>query len=214
MMSRALIKCLMCWSLFTLVLVCNETSAEEKLIRSEAPEPGSVNTADGLKAWDRIYEVASHPRCANCHVGASERPMWSGPSYGKTRVHGMNVVAGKSRIGAETMLCSTCHVDSSATGRGNPVPHAAPRVKAAWALAPVEAAWFGRSSAEICEQLRDPARNGGRSVAQLAEHLGHDVILHWAWNPGGDREPAPYDLQTHVNDLLAWGAAGQPCPDR
>ena len=71
--------------------------------------PEVVSREDGLAAWDRVYEVASHPRCANCHTGASDRPMWSGPSYGKTRVHGMNIRAGESRIGAEFLLCSTCH---------------------------------------------------------------------------------------------------------
>lgn len=181
--------------------------AEEAVI--DPPAPGSVSREDGLAAWDRIYEVASHPRCANCHVGESDRPMWSGPSYGQTRPHGMNIRAGDSRIGAETIPCRTCHVTNQ-TG-GNPQPHAAPQVAAAWRLPPVEADWFDRSSDEICAQLRDPDRNDGRSAVEIAEHLGHDVILHWAWNPGGGRDPAPYSLQEHVNDVLAWGAAGQPC---
>jgi hypothetical protein len=175
----------------------------------DPPALGSVSRAAGLAAWDRIYEVASHPRCSNCHVGASDRPMWSGPSYGVTRPHGMNVRAGESRIGAETIPCRTCHVTSFSGGLD--LPHAAPQVADAWRLPPIEADWFGRSSDEICAQLRDPERNDDRSAIEIAEHLGHDVILHWAWNPGGGREPAPYSLQAHVNDVLAWGAAGQPC---
>ncbi|MEL6185409.1 MAG: hypothetical protein AAFU79_12370 [Myxococcota bacterium] len=177
------------------------------------PAAGSVSTAEGLMAWKRIYEVASHPRCANCHVGANERPMWSGPTYGRTRVHGMNVVAGASRIGAESgMVCSTCHVTAVATQAKNDVPHAAPRVAAAWRLAPAEAHWFGKSSEFICQQLRDKEQNGGRTFQEVAQHLGHDVILHWAWTPGGGREPAPYSLEEHVADILAWGVAGMPCP--
>ena len=176
-----------------------------------APPPeGSVSAQAGLAAWSRIYEVASHPRCSNCHVGASNVPMWSGPSYGRTRPHGMNINAGESRIGAETLLCSTCHL---ARGSGvNPTPHAAPQVDADWLLAPVEAEWFGKSSEEICRQLRNPELNGDRDMLELAAHLDHDVILHWAWNPGGGREPAPYSLQEHVDDILAWGTAGFPCP--
>lgn len=170
---------------------------------------GSVTQVEGLAAWDRIFEVASHPRCSNCHVGQSDRPMWSGPSYGKTRPHGMNIRAGESRIGAETIPCRTCHV-TNRTG-GNSVPHAAPQVSAAWRLAPAEADWFGRNADEVCAQLRDPERNDDRSAVEIAEHLGHDVILHWAWNPGNGREPAPYSLQEHVDDVLLWGAAGQPC---
>jgi hypothetical protein len=172
------------------------------------PTEGTVSQEDGLAAWSRVYEVTSHPRCSNCHVGADNLPMWSGPSYGTTRPHGMNVNAGDSRIGAETLLCSTCHVKREGV---NDMPHAAPQVAMDWQLAPVEAEWFGKSSVEICNQLRDPDRNGGRGFLELADHLDHDLILHWAWSPGGGREPAPYDLQSHVNDILAWGVAGFPC---
>lgn len=173
------------------------------------PPEGSVSRADGLAAWGRIYEVTSHPRCSNCHVGADNIPMWSGPSYGRTKPHGMNINAGESRIGAEYVMCGACHA-LRAEG-ANDAPHAPPQVAMDWQLAPVEAEWFGKSSVEICTQLRDPERNGGRSFMDLAEHLDHDLILHWAWNPGGGREPAPYSLQEHVNDVLAWGVAGMPC---
>ena len=124
----------------------------------------------------------------------------------------MNIRAGESRIGAETLPCRTCHVTAQETAR-NDTPHAAPQVTDAWRLAPVEAHWFGQSSAFVCAQLRDPDRNGGRMVEDLVDHLDHDVILHWAWSPGGGREPAPYSLDEHIADLRLWGAAGQPCPD-
>jgi|TARA_B110000908_G_scaffold162252_1_gene207462 hypothetical protein len=182
--------------------------AENPAIIIEPAAAGSISTDEGLEAWDRAYEVTSHPRCANCHVGPSERPMWSGPAYGKTRAHGMNVMAGESRIGAETIQCSTCHAYREGV---NDIPHAAPQVAMNWQLAPIEADWFGKSSQEICAQLRDPERNGGRTMIELAEHLNHDLILHWAWNPGGGRQPAPYSLQEHIDDLLIWGVAGFPC---
>ena len=168
---------------------------------------GTVTKEEGLASWQRIYEVASHPRCSNCHVGNDNYPMWSGPSYGKPRRHGMNINAGVSRIGAETLLCSTCHMNETSE-----LPHGAPGVEIPWRLAPVEAEWFGKTSQYICEQLRDPERNGNRTYLDIAKHLDHDVILHWAWNPGGTREPAPYSLQEHINDILSWGAAGMPCP--
>ncbi|MEL6126850.1 MAG: hypothetical protein AAFR57_10745 [Pseudomonadota bacterium] len=172
--------------------------------------PTAATRAEGLAAFDRIFEVASHPRCSNCHVGDDNLPMWSGPSYGQTRPHGMNVNAGESRIGAETLLCSTCHAYRDGL---NDVPHAAPQVATSWQLAPVEAEWFGKTAPEICRQLRDPERNGDRDMLELATHLDHDLILHWAWNPGGGREPAPYSVQEHVDDILMWGVAGMPCPE-
>ena len=175
--------------------------------------PGSISTEDGLKAWQKFYEVASHPRCSNCHTGTDNRPMWSGPSYGKTRVHGMNVNAGESRIGAETLVCSTCHTTLKAPDpNANSTPHAAPKVAMAWQLAPVEAEWFGKSSNYICNQLKDPQRNGDRTIKEVAGHLDHDLILHWAWAPGGNREPAPHSLQETMDALMMWSAAGTPCP--
>lgn len=176
------------------------------------PPEGSVTEEQALAAWSRIYEVTSHPRCSNCHVGPNNLPMWSGPSYGKTRPHGMNINAGESRIGAEALLCTTCHTTKSEDwDQANAVPHSAPRVAMDWQLAPVEAEWFGKSSVEVCNQLRDPERNGERTFMELADHLDHDLILHWAWKPGGGREPAPYSLQEHIDDILIWGVGGQPC---
>nr|WP_325252870.1 hypothetical protein [Amylibacter sp.] len=194
------------FGLIAVLAFSGPTTAEETIV--QGPETGSVSQEKGLEAWGRMFEVVSHPRCSNCHVGPSERPMWSGPSYGKTRPHGMNIRAGESRIGAETLICSTCHL-----GSNSDVPHTPPAVDDDWRLAPVEADWFGQPAPVICAQLRDPDLNGGRSYQEIADHLGHDVILHWAWTPGGNREAAPYSLEEHMQDILIWGAAGMPCPD-
>ncbi|MCT8159939.1 hypothetical protein [Pseudoruegeria sp. SHC-113] len=178
-----------------------------------APAEGSVSQADGLSSFARVYEVVSHPRCANCHAGPENIPMWYGGSEGPARPHGMNINAGESRIGAETLLCSTCHMTREDL---DSAPHAPPHAGLDWQLAPVEFAWFGKSPAEICAQISDPERNGGRDWLGLAEHLvedaGHHGFVLWGWNPGGGREPAPYSLQAHVDDVLHWGAAGMPCP--
>lgn len=195
------------------LMVASVALAEEKTVAINVPAAGSVTQDDGLEAWSRIFEVTSHPRCSNCHTGESDRPMWSGPSYGEPRQHGMNIQAGESRMGVETLQCSTCHTTKDENwDNANAMAHAAPRVATAWALAPVEAHWFGQTSEDICAQLRDPELNGGRDMLALAEHLDHDLILHWAWEPGGDREAAPYSLQEHVDDILEWGVAGMPCP--
>ena len=174
---------------------------------------GSVSVDDGLAAFSRIYEVTRHPRCANCHVGADHVPMWYGDANGPARPHGMNINAGESRIGAETLICSTCHRTSKTL---ESAPHAPPRAALDWQLPPVEFEWFGRTAAEICAQLSDPLRNGGRDWVGLAEHLiddaGHLGFVLWGWQPGSGRDPAPYSLQEHVEDVLAWGMAGQPCP--
>ena len=174
---------------------------------------GSVSQEQGLKHWQKFYEVASHPRCTNCHAGPDNIPMWSGPSYGRTRPHGMNIDAGQSRIGAETVVCSACHtVLKNPNPAANAIPHSPPKVAAVWKLAPVSTAWFGKSSEFICNQVKDPQRNGKRSIRDVAVHLGHDKVLRWAWSPGGNRQPPPGSLQETMDDLMKWAAAGAPCP--
>jgi len=179
----------------------------------EPPAEGSVTLDEGLAAFGRIFEVVSHPRCANCHVGPDNIPMWSRGNHGESRPHGMNINAGESRIGAESLVCSTCHRKSESL---ESAPHAPPRAGLDWRLPPVEFAWFGKTPAEVCAQLADPESNGGRDWIGLAEHLVEDSahlgFVLWGWKPGGGREPAPYSLQEHVDDVLAWGVAGQPCP--
>ncbi|MEM7426368.1 MAG: hypothetical protein AAF441_09745 [Pseudomonadota bacterium] len=184
-----------------------------QLDTSRLPEPGSVDEASGLDAWTRIHEVLRHPRCVNCHTGADNRPVWSGPSFGKRRKHGMSINAGESRIGAEGLSCRTCHQTSRAP---NTVPHAAPHAGIDWQLAPVEFQWIDKTSAEICRQLRNPDVNGGRDGAGLVEHILDDLevtgFITWSFDPGPGREPAPGGLQTHLEDMALWAAAGMPCP--
>jgi hypothetical protein len=175
---------------------------------------GSVSRADGLQAWSRIEAVVTHPRCANCHVDARAIPIWTPAGESKPRVHGMNIHGGESRIGAELIPCSTCHVTSTTANDPAPAP---PHAGIDWQLAPVEFLWFGQSGAKICAQLRDPKRNGGRDAKGLIEHLRHDASLSGfiprAWAPGEGRLTPPGSFEDHVKDIALWGAAGQPCPE-
>jgi hypothetical protein len=180
----------------------------------DALPPGSVSRAKGLEAWKRIEAVVTHPRCANCHVDAGAVPIWTPAGETKPRVHGMNIHGGNSRIGAETIRCSTCHMTSSQPNEPAPAP---PRAGIDWQLAPVEFIWFGKSGAEICAQLKDPKRNGGRDAVGLLEHLRHDASLNGfiprGWEPGAGRATPPGTFEDHVKDMALWGAAGQPCPN-
>ncbi len=165
------------------------------------------NNTEALKIWKKIHEVFSHPRCANCHVGPDNIPRWSGPSYGnKVKLHGMFVSGDESRIGAKAIACNTCHAKQNSK-----IPHGPPGAKV-WALAPVEMQWFGKTSKEICEQVKDPERNGGRSLSEVADHIDHDALVHWGWSPGPGREPAPYSKDELVKFIKLWEAAGANCP--
>jgi len=52
-------------------------------------------------------------------------------------------------------------------------------------------AWVGHTPHQICEQIKDPARNGKRTLAQLVEHSAHDPLVAWGWTPGWGRPPVP-----------------------
>src|SRR6201991_2756071 len=175
--------------------------------------PGSVSRAEGLEAWKQIEPVVPHPRCANCHVDANAIPIWTPAGESKPRVHGMNIHGGASRIGAETIRCSTCHMTSTLPNDPAPAPL---RAGIDWQLAPVAFIWFGKSGADICAQLKDPARNGGRDAVGLLQHLRHDESLGGfiprGWAPGAGRSTPPGTFEEHVKDMAQWVAAGQPCP--
>ncbi len=188
-----------------------QAEGEHGLNLSALPEAGTVTPEDGLAAWDNIHTVLTHPRCLNCHVGADNVPLW-GTADAPDRIHGMAINAGDSRIGAEGLSCKACHQTST---RPNTVSHAAPQTGMDWRLAPVEFQWTDRSSAEICAQMRDPDRNGGRDEAGLIEHILHDAeligFITWSFDPGAGRDPAPGSLQAHLEDMAVWIAAGMPC---
>ena len=172
-----------------------------------APETG-VDRAAGLAEWETIHAVLSHPRCTNCHV-EDDHPRWSGPHYGQTRIHGFNVTRGLdgSGFGNPGQRCTTCHFDSNSS-----ILHGPPGAPA-WHLAPVEMVWWEKSSAKICEQIKDPDRNGGRDLEDIALHVRDDPLVVWGWEPGPGREPAPGSPEETYEAILRWAAAGAPCPD-
>ena len=81
-----------------------------------------------------------------------------------------------------------------------------------WHLAPREMAWEGKTVGEICAQIKDPARNGNRSLASLVEHIGEDHLVGWAWTPGAGRKPAPGTQQQAGELVEAWVTSGAMCP--
>jgi hypothetical protein len=72
--------------------------------------------------------------------------------------------------------------------------------------------WEGRSAQQICEQVKDPARNGGRHTPeQIIEHMKTYPLVLWAWSPGTGRALPPLSHEKFVEALDAWVKAGMPC---
>lgn len=139
----------------------------------------SINDTEKRSAaiFTELGRVLTHPRCTNCHP-AGDRPH-QGDS---ARLHQPPVTRGADGHGLEAMRCNACHQNANfEPGRmpGHP----------AWHLAPREMAWEGKTIGEICEQIKVPARNGGRKVEDLIDHIGKDTLVGWAWKPGFGRSP-------------------------
>ncbi len=144
--------------------------------------------------------VLLHPRCVNCH------PNGDTPHQGtQLALHNPPVARGPEDRGVVGMECTSCHQDRNVELTRVP---GAPN----WHLAPREMAWVGRSPHAICEQLKDPKRNGGKTLAQIVEHNAHDELVGWGWKPGAGREPAPGTQEQFGAIVAAWVETGAECP--
>ncbi len=156
--------------------------------------------------FDEMAKVITHPRCMNCH------PVGDLPSQGDDmRPHNPPVVRwDEAGFGPPGLHCSSCHGAENVdfVGNAGSIPGHSP-----WNLPPVSMGWVGRSVAEICAQLKDPARNGDRTLADIAEHNATDGLVGWAWHPGKGRTPAPGSQEVFGALSRAWIETGAACPE-
>ena len=148
-----------------------------------------------------IYRVLESPRCQNCHPSADA------PHVGDAgQRHRMNV----SRRSPEAGLpCTTCHRTKNAA-----FVHGPPGVSPEWRMPPADQPmpFEGKSAHDLCEQLKDPKRNGGKSLADLHTHFEKDPLVLWGWDPGPGRTAPPLAHDALVKHVDAWIAKGAPCP--
>lgn len=188
--------------MLTGVVVCAEQpSAERQALK---PPEDFAQIADqkerSLALFNEAAKVITHPRCVNCHP-AGDRPLQGEDGH----PHLPLVVRGPAGIGAVAMQCTNCH------GPANYDPARVPG-HPMWHLAPIEMAWQGRTSGEICEQIKDPKRNGGKTLEELVHHMAEDSLVGWGWNPGAGREPAPGTQKEFGALVEAWVESGSACP--
>ncbi|MEN3148625.1 Isoquinoline 1-oxidoreductase subunit [Neorhizobium sp. IRAMC:178] len=188
--------------------VAQDAQANTKTLKPAASFQSIANERErSVALFQEAGKVIQHPRCVNCHP-ATDRPLQGA----NMRPHQPPVVRGDGGMGLPGMQCTTCH-----SAENTPVVGQADTVKSipgnpAWHLAPVEMAWVGKSLGQICQQIKDPARNGGKSMDEIVEHMAHDELVGWGWNPGAGREPVP-GTQAEFGELIsAWVKSGAACP--
>ena len=162
---------------------------------------GIADTAERSRAlFTEAGKVLLHPRCVNCH------PAGDSPLQGEAgRPHEPPVPRGLGGTGPVGMRCRACHMKENFDPAG--VPGAEQ-----WVLAPRRMAWEGFTLGEVCAQVKDPERNGGRTLEEIVEHMSEDHLVGWGWHPGVGREPAPGSQEAFGELIAAWVETGAACP--
>ena len=151
---------------------------------------------------EAIVPVLRHPRCMNCH-SQGDYPRQGDDSH----PHIMNVRRGPDGHGVNAVKCSTCHQDHNLPG-----VHMPPGAKD-WALPSpaMPMIWEGLSDRQLCLLLKDPDRNGHRTMQQIVEHM-HTPLVLWGWHPGDGRTSIPMPQEKFLREVEAWVATGSACP--
>ncbi len=159
--------------------------------------------AGAAAAFEAMLPVLHHPRCMNCHT-AGDFPRQGDDSH----PHTMNVRRGLAGNGVTAQRCGTCHQDHNLAGR-----HMPPGAKD-WKMPPrgMPMIWSGLSDRQLCEELKDPRRNGHRNVDQMVEHMTTPSLVLWGWHPGEGRTPVPVSQAEFAKTVKEWAAKGAACP--
>ena len=185
----------------------NTATLNPKDLRPVSSFGGIADPAERSRAlFNEVAKVVTHPRCMNCHP-AGEHPLQGNDRH----EHMPPVPRGDAGLGVAGLTCAACHNEKNFTLVGAATYKSIPG-HPRWQLAPLEFAWQGKSLRQICEQLKDEKRNGGRTLALLHEHFAKDDLVAWGWAPGEGRDPAPGNQQQLGELVQAWIDTGAQCP--
>jgi hypothetical protein len=173
-----------------------------------APVESFSSIADPAQRSAALFGEASkvlqNPRCLNCH------PVTRSPTQGDDLHPHVPPISSESALFGAGVQCTTCHSNhnvATASAGIRTIPGAEH-----WGLAPESMAWQGLTTREVCEQIKDPARNGNRSLEKIRVHLVEDHLVGWAWHPGEGRKPVPGTQEQFGKLITAWIETGAHCP--
>ncbi len=178
-------------------------SFEDKAAVKKTAVKAQDDPEGARRAFLAAYKVFMHPRCMNCH------PSGDAPLQGEdSHIHGQNVKRGKDGTGKYALRCSNCHQDKHVAGEN--MPPGNPN----WRLPSPEAPLIfqGRSPAALASQLKDPSRNGGKTLEQILHHVAEDKLVLGCWEPGEGRAKPPLSHGDFVREVQAWIEKGAHVP--
>lgn len=193
------------------------------------------STPNADTAFMYLFQVATHPRCANCH-GVVDQGIHH-PTVGDARIpHPMNITSANNLSlsiqdgqfvqlpNALPVNCRTCHQNENGDEVGMPPGAANDLMKGfVWHMPPAFMAInYDMTPEQLCNNWLDPTKNsflahrGGRHdmktfKKEFEHHVEDDPLVRWAWSPGIDRTPAPGTHADFVDAMKIWITAGAPC---
>lgn len=191
-----------CGAIALLAVQCRAPAASARdarpaLAAAAAPSPAA------LAAWQVVYRVLEHPRCANCHP-AGDVPLQGDDGH----AHTQNVQRGSDGLGRYAMRCATCHQMQNLPGVH--LPPGAPGWRLPHPSMPL--VFVGKTPGDLCRQLKDPRHNGGRTPEQVLEHVTADPLVLWGWSPGDGRAPVTTPHAEFVQAMRTWIDNDCGCP--
>ena len=172
-------------------------------------------------AFNEAYKVFMHPRCVNCHP-AGEAPLRGEDSLPHAA---FRLRRGTDGQGVLTLKCTNCHQTQNQPGLhmppGAPYPlkdggeDQSHRGQPRWHMPPAATPMIfeKRGAGKLCRQLLDTKQNGGLTPEQLVDHVSHDPLVLWGWNPGEGRSLPPLSHTEFVRAFKEWVDKGHACPN-
>ena len=156
--------------------------------------------AQSTHPFTPIQQVLQSPRCMNCHP-SGDAPLQTDLSL----AHKQNIKRVFTTLGGS---CVTCHQETAMPG--DHMPPGAPHWNMPPAATPM--VFQGKTGAQLCADLKDPAKNGNRTLADLEQHVTNDPLVLWGFNPGPGRTVPPLTHAAFIARVQEWIAQGGPCP--
>ena len=167
------------------------------------PAPVKKDDAGAREAFLAVAKVFFHPRCVNCHP-SGESPLQGEDSH----VHGQDVKRGRDGKGLYALKCASCHLDKTVPGPSMPPGDPNWRLPAA----DMPLVFQGLTAAQLADQLKDPKRNGGKTLAQLVQHVTEDSLVKSCWSQG-DRPAPPLAHEEFAKRFREWVEKGAASPE-
>lgn len=183
----------------------DQVNRVEDSVLNEAEIASAADPAKARAAFNDAVKVFFSARCANCH------PAGDIPTQGdEFTPHPQGVTRGKDGKGVYGMTCTTCHQAENL--QGDHMPPGVPN----WHMPPAhqKMVFQGLTARQLCMNLKNPLKNGGRKTPKDAiHHLEEDPLVHWAWTPGNGRSVPPMSYEDFMKTMKVWVDNGAACPE-